>query len=194
MLQRSADDVSLDAPGMGQQQVKSLYAEFHVEAEQDMAASNEKARAIFVEKEYITIRIPGDKDNDIVREVRESDKRTWPTQYAAFKAGLEQPVTGTPLDQLPFLTKAQRLEFNAVGIKTAEQLLQMSDASAQKFMGINGIRKRAKDFMDAAAGAVPAIALRVELEKRDNEIEVLRKALEDQGRKIAELSLKNSKG
>jgi len=159
-----------------------------------MAASNEKARAIFVEKEYITIRIPGDKDNDIVREVRETDKRTWPTQYAAFKAGLEQPVTGTPLDQLPFLTKAWRLEFNAVGIKTAEQLLQMSDASAQKFMGINGVKKRVKDFLDAAAGAAPAIALRAELEKRANEIEVLRKALEDQGRKIAELSLKNSKG
>ena len=194
MLQRSADDVALDAPGMGQMQSRGLYAEFHMEAVQDTDASNKAARAIFKDREFITIRIPGDKENDVIREVRESDKQMWPTQYQAFKAGLDQPVTGTPLDQLPFLTKSQRLEFAAVGVRTAEQLSEMNDAVAQKFMGIHGIRKRVKDFLDAAAGAAPAIALRAELEKRDNEIDVLRKALEDQGRKIAELSLKNTKG
>ena len=188
MLQRSADDVSLDAPGMGQTQTRGLAAEFHMAAEQDMAASEKAGRPIFKEVERITIRIPGDKENDVTREVRFSDKQTWAPQYAAFKAGVEQPVTGTPLDQLPFLTKSQALEFAAVGIKTAEQMVAMNDAVAQKFMGINSTRKRVKDFLDAAAGAAPAIALRGELEKRDNEIEVLKRALSEQGQKIEELS------
>ena len=186
---RTADDISLDAPGMGQQQsTKGLYAEFHMEAEQDPAESEKQGRPVFKEVEYVTIRIPGDKDNDIIRAVRPGDKQAWPTQYAAFKAGLEQPLTGTPLAQLPFLTKAQVLEFNAVGIRTAEQLVEMSDAAAQKFMGIQAIRKKVKDFLDAAAGAAPLTAMRADLEKRDNEIAVLRNALAEQGKKIEELS------
>lgn len=186
---RTADDVSLEAPGMGSaNSTKGLFAEFHMEAEQDPAESEKQGRAVFKEVEYVTIRVPGDKDNDIIRAVRPSDKQSWPVQYAAFKAGLEQPVTGTPLTQLPFLTKAQVLEFNAVGVKTAEQLNEMSDAAAQKFMGINAVRKRVKDFLDAAVGAAPMTAMRSELEKRDTEIAVLKNALSEQGKKIEELS------
>ena len=182
-------DVSLDAPGQGTpDNSRGLYAEFHMEAEPDLAESAAQGRPVFKEVEYVTIRVAGDKDNDIIRAVRPQDTQMWPTQYAAFKAGLTQPVTGTPLDQLPFLTKAQVLEFAAVGVKTAEQLSEMSDASAQKFMGSHAIRRRVKDFLDAAAGAAPAIALRGELEKRDNEISVLKNALAEQGKKIEELS------
>jgi hypothetical protein len=182
-------DVSQDAPGMGSQaNTKGLHAEFHMEAELDPVESEKLGRQFYREVEYVTIRIPGDKDNDIVRPVRFSDKQAWPTQYAAFKAGLEQPVSGTPLSQLPFLNKAQVLEFGAVGVRTAEQLVEMSDAVAQKFMGAHAIRKRVKDFLDAAAGAAPITAMRAEMDKRDNEIAVLKNALAEQGKKIEEMS------
>ena len=86
---RTADDVSLEAPGMGSaNSTKGLFAEFHMEAEQDPAESEKQGRAVFKEVEYVTIRVPGDKDNDIIRAVRPSDKQSWPVQYAAFKAGL----------------------------------------------------------------------------------------------------------
>lgn len=181
------DTVQMDAPGMGMQP-RGLSAEFHIEAEQDMAESEKQGRPVFKEMEYITIRIPGDKDNDVIRAVRDIDKQTWPTQYAAFKAGLAQPLSGTPLAQLPFLTKAQVLEFAAVGVRTAEQLVEMSDVAAQKFMGVQGVKRRVKDFLDAAAGAAPITAMRGELEQRDNEIAVLKNALTEQGKKIEELS------
>lgn len=189
----SAEYVSPEAPGMDNanpSSIKGVYAEFHMNAEQDLDESEKQGRPVFRDVEYVTIRIPGDKDNDIIRAVRPNDRNLWPQQYAAFKAGLTQPVVGTPLDQLPFLTKAQVLEFNAVGIKTAEQLSEMSDASAQRFMGIQGIRKKVRDFLAAAAGNAPLTAMRTELDKRDNEIEVLKNALAEQGKKIEELSRK----
>jgi hypothetical protein len=142
-----------NAPGMGSSQMSPLYAEFHMEAMEIPDESAKAGRPIYKDVEFITIRIPGDKDNDVVREVRESDKRQWAQQYAAFKAGQEQVTVGTPLDQLPFITKAQRLEFAAVGIKTAEQLRDMSDGNAQRFMGIVGIKKKVADWLEAAAGA-----------------------------------------
>lgn len=186
---RTADDIALDAPGMGAvQSTKGLYAEFHMEAEQDPDETEKQARPVFKEVEYVTIRVPGDKDNDIIRAVRPQDKQAWPVQYAAFRAGLTQPVTGTPLAQLPFLTKAQVMEFGAVGVKTAEQLVEMSDVVAQKFMGAHTVRKKVKDFLDAAAGAAPLTAMRSELDKRDTEISVLKNALAEQGKKIEELS------
>jgi hypothetical protein len=173
--------------------VKGIYPEFHMDAVQDMEASEKAGRPIFKDEEFVTIRIAGDKDNDVVRPVRAEDKRMWPQQYAQFKSGQEQVVVGTPLDQIPFLTKAQRLEFAAVGIKTAEHIRDMPDSTAQRFMGIVSIKKRVADFLEAAAGAAPAIALRGELEKRDNEIAVLKQALDEQGKKIEDL-LKHKKG
>jgi len=97
---------------------------------------------------------------------------------------------GTMLSSLPFLTKAQVADLYAANVRTAEQLASMSDVLAQKFMGMHNLRKRAKDFLDAAAGNAPIERMNKELEVRDNTIAVLQKALDDQGKKIEEL-LKN---
>ena len=176
------------APGMGSKgQDPRLFVKFHMEAVQDEEASIEAGRPMFREEEFITIMVPGDRDV-IVRPVRYMDKQEHAVQYQAFKAGLEQPTEGTPLSVLPFLTKVQVAELNAVNVKTAEQLMGMSDVLAQKFMGINQLRQQVKVFLDAAAGAAPALKLQAELEKRDNTIAALQKALEDQGKKIEELS------
>lgn len=193
MQRPTLDDNS--APGMdgAAPPTKGIYAEFHMEAVEDAAESEKAGRPIYKDTEFITIRIAGDKDNDVVRPVRPQDKKLWPDQYKAFKAGQEQVVTGTPLDQIPFITKAQRLEFAAVGVKTAEQIRDMPDSVAQRFMGIQSVKKKVADFLEAAAGAAPAIALRGELEKRDSEIAVLKNALAEQGKKIEEM-LKAKKG
>lgn len=178
------------APGMRDQgQGGRLFVQFHIEAVQDMDLSTKEGRPVHVEQEFITIIVPGDRDT-IVRPVRENDKEQFAQQYTAFKNKQEQPVTGTPLAVLPFLTKAQVADLSAANVRTAEQLAAMSDVLAQKFMGLNSLRRRAKDFLDAAAGNAPIERLNAELEKRDTTIAVLQKALDDQGKKIEEL-LKN---
>jgi len=185
-----AQQLDYSSPGMNQQgQGGRLYIQFSSEAVQDMELSAKEGRPVHVEEEFITIIVPGDRDT-ICRPVRSTDREQYAQQYAAFKNKQEQPVTGTLLSVLPFLTKAQVADLNAANVRTAEQLAAMSDVLAQKFMGMHSLRKRAKDFLDAAAGNAPIERMNKELEVRDNTIATLQKALDDQGKKIEEL-LKN---
>ena len=178
----------LDSVTPGESNDSKLWIRFFMDAEQSIEESEKAGRPIYSEKEFIEIRIPGDKDEIRVRPVRYSDTQMYPRQYAAFKQGLEQPVTGTPLDKLPFITKAQAAEMAGVGIKTAEQLRDMSDANAQKYMGASQLRAKVKAFLDAAEGAAPALKMQAELEKRDGEIELLKQMVEQQSRKLEEMT------
>ena len=167
---------------------KKLFAQFFMEAVQDVAASEKAGRPIFKEEEFVRIRVPGDALNEVVREVRPIDRDTFADQYRAFKANQDQPLVGTPLDKVPFLTKARVLEFQAVGLRTAEHVRDMSDAVAQKFMDAHSIRKRIADFLASASGAAPVEQLNAELASRDEQIAVLKQALEAQGEKIEQLT------
>lgn len=177
------------AIGMQAQQTSRLYVQFHVEAVQDDHLSMEAGRPVHREEEFITLIVPGDRDT-IVRPVRPSDREQYAAQYQAFKNKQEQPVVGTPIALLPFLNKAQVADLIAANVRTAEQLRDMSDVLAQKFLGVHALRRQAKDFLDAAAGLAPTARLNAEIAKKDEEIGALKKALDDQGKKIEEL-LKN---
>ena len=149
-------------------------------------------RPFYEDQEFVTIYIPGDKDNVIFRPVRNVDKVQYGEQYRAFKANKDQPLTGTPLDKLPFMSRSQCLELAYFGIKTAEQLVGTSDVNGQKIMGWAALKARVQSFLEAAAGNAPAAKLQAELEKRDNEIDTLKKALAEQGKQIQAIS--NRKG
>ena len=167
---------------------KRLSATFFLEAVEDPDQSAAQGRPIFREEEWVRIMVPGDKDNIVVRTVRPIDKELYAAQYAAFKNRQEQPVVGTPLDKIPFLSKARVLEFQALGLKTAEQIRDMSDTIAAKFMDAHGIRKRIGDFLIAASEGAPVEKLQAELAERDAKIAQLMQAVESQGEKIEQLT------
>lgn len=181
-----ADQAAMDAYNAQTQQSQAgrILVQFTMEAEKDEQASIEAGRPIYREAEYVRKQIPGDKDNVIFRPVRHTDKIEFAQEYAAFKNGQEAPIVGTPIDTLPFFSKAQVAEFAAVGIRTAEHIRDMSDSVAQRFMGIQSIKKRVNDFLEAAAGAAPAEKLRAELEKRDATIGGLQAQLKDLAEKF----------
>jgi hypothetical protein len=107
--------------------------------------------------------VPGNVAEVRCRQVRPSDKQKWPQAYAAFKAGQEAPLPGTPLERLPHLTGSQVLEFKSIGIRTAENIIAISDVDAQKFMGINKIKQQTADFLALMEGTAPVAAIRSEL-------------------------------
>lgn len=184
--------VSSDAP-----QFNALIVEFYMDAVRDDRKSDGwveehfdygtqqlkqirhqgAGRDIYKDAEFIEIRIPMNLKEVRRRQVRESDKRRWPVQYAAFKAGLASPLIGTPVDKLPFLTKAQVLEFQAMGLRTAENVRDISDSDGQKLMGFQQLRRRVADFLAAAEGNAPLASMRSELESRDAEIAELKKQM-----------------
>jgi hypothetical protein len=107
------------------------------------------------------------------------DEHRWPEEWRAYREKRTNPTVGTPLDKLPFLTKAQVLEFQATGIRTAENLRDMPDSVSQKFMGINAVRSRVKAFLDAAEGVAISDKYQAELQTRDEQIAALQKQMQE---------------
>lgn len=158
---------------------RRLFVTFFKDAIKNVTASVEAGRPIFEERDFIRIVTPGSRDS-VVARVREGDQYTmrFPTQWARYKQNLDQAVSGTPLSQVPWMSVAQVAEFNAVGCKTVEQLVGMSDAMASRFMGFHGVKNRLQAYLDAAKDAAPALKLQAELEKRDDQIAELKTMLE----------------
>jgi hypothetical protein len=159
---------------------KMQYAQFYTGATKDEAASVTEGRPIFKDVPFVRIFVPGDKDNIIdqpawIDEAHEnSHSSRFPDEWKRFKDGLGAAESGTPLELLPGVSKAQVEEMKYFHVRTVEQLAGMSDSNSQKFMGVRKLQAEAKAYLERAAGAAPEKRLQAELEKRDNELATLR--------------------
>ena len=93
-------------------------------------------------------------------------------EYQAFKAGAAQTASGTPIDELPFLTEGKRLELkHGLKIFTAEQLASL-DGLGLKALGVGGrdLRDRAIAYLQAASEGADAAHLRDALADRDAQL------------------------
>ncbi len=178
-MQRSEADYNLTAQAFGEQAETGCFVQFRLHPKQDPIKSAAAGRPIFTDTEYIRIMAPGNKESVMDRPVREQDKQRFSKQYFAWKNGEEEKIEGTPLEAWPPLTKSQVEELKFFHIRTVEQLAQVSDADAQKFMGIGKFRQKARTFvLQANAGAAES-KLAEEIEKKDNEIAALQAAIDD---------------
>jgi len=90
-------------------------------------------------------------------------------EYQAFKAGAAQTASGTPIEELPFLTEGKRLELkHGLKIFTAEQLAGL-DGVALKALGAGGrdMVERAQAYLQSAAEGADTAHLRDALAERD---------------------------
>ncbi len=149
---------------------KKLMVMFYRDTIKNEQKSIEAGRPIFDEIDLIKIITPGSRDS-FVGDATPQYQERFPQQWSRYRQGKDQALgSGTPLNQLPWMTEGQIAEFNAVGCRTVEQLVGMSDALSQKFMGHHQIKQRAQAYLDAAAGVAPTLKLQAELEKRDSQI------------------------
>ena len=158
---------------------ETLYVRFFYHPHHDPEASIEQGRPIYRDREYVEIIVPGDKTTSVFRPVRDLDKGRFARQYQAFKSNEVQTNFGTPLEAWPGITRAQCEELKFFKIYTVEQLSGMPDSIASRFMGMNQLRTRAKDFLEASKGTVQLEQFRKAIEDRDSELEVLRRAIAD---------------
>lgn len=109
----------------------------------------------------------------------------FPDQYRRFKANQQQVAHGTPVEELPFLTAAKRLELKALSIYTAEALAAL-DGNELKNLGMGGreLKNQAQAFLDAASGTAG-------LTKMAAENAGLRQQLEDMRREMQEFMQAN---
>lgn len=166
-----------------------LYVRFFQHPRRNEVKSQEAGRPIFEDAEYIEIRIPGDKDNIVVRPVRPLDRSRFRERYLKFRQGIEDVVEGMPLEMWPVVTRAQAEELKFFNIRTVEQLAEVSDGLAQKFIGIHELKRKAKTYVEAAAGNAPLEKMEVALKERDNDLDVLRRANEELAKRLAALEV-----
>lgn len=164
---------------------KTLFVQFNLEPHQNMAKSAIEGRPIFEEREYIMIMVPGDKDSIVHRPAMESDKRRFEDKYDKWKRKVgDQAQSGTPLKMVPWLTPPQIKEMEYFNVYTLEQLASLADNHAQKFMGINALRQRAKDALQAAKDAAPLTTIRAEMDAKDEQLKAALQAINDQAARI----------
>jgi hypothetical protein len=111
--------------------------------------SRAENRRIYDDVEFVRIDIPGESKLRPDRPVQDEDKARWPKQYAAFKAGQDQPIIGTPLENWPVLSPAQVETYRSTGrIRTVEDIAGLTDSGVE-LLGPNGykIREAAKAFV-----------------------------------------------
>jgi hypothetical protein len=150
----------------------------------DEGKSQKEGRPIFEDKEFIEINAPGDKTSQIFRIATEADKRRFPRHYEAFKSHGNEGVIGTPLREWQLITRSQAEELACSKIGTVEQLAGINDANMQQVGPYLALRQLARDWLAKAKADAPAVEMRAQLEKRDNEIETLKGIMKQMGDQI----------
>lgn len=141
---------------------------FYIRPVKNEFKSNEAGRAIFEDREYVEIIIPGNRGTMVDAPVREEHKMRWPQRYAAFKAGAEQATEGTPIEEWAAITRSQAEELKHVNVRTVEILANLDDQNLQRAvpMGGHALRDKARRFIEQAQGAAPAEALAAKVEEQ----------------------------
>jgi hypothetical protein len=143
-----------------------------------------EGRPIFDEITYITIYVPGERDI-VHRKAYQRDFDRFPFQYQAFLNKKSQDhAGGTPLKVLTWMSIGQVKELEFFNCYTVEQLANMPDSAAKNFLAIQGLKTRAKDFLQASKEAAPLLALRTELDQRDSQISALQAQINDLVKKL----------
>jgi len=173
----------------------NLFVRFHMGAVLDPVASQLAGRPKFKDCPFVMIAVPGDKSVVIDRPVWDdenepnSDTQRFPKAWAAFKNGVGDDIqSGTPLSEWAAVTRGQVEELAHFKVRTVEQLANLSDQNAQKFMGSLALRQKAQDWLRASEKTRPFDELRAEMAKKDEAVEALRAELVSLQAKVAEAS------
>ena len=132
---------------------EGLLVRFFYKNVENKMESHAQGRAIFKEKTYIEIRVPGQRDVQACRPVTYADKQRFPRHYEAFEKRVEPPTEGMPLSEWPAITRSQVEEMSFMNIKTVEQLAIVKDANLSKFMNGHTLRDKAVKWLEFSENA-----------------------------------------
>ena len=146
--------------------------------------SEQEGRPIYHDVVMIRIQAAGDKLNIIERPIEEMDKRRFPLHWAHYQNTTKsEDHPGTPLSEIPGMTKGGAQTLKAAGFHTVEQFASASDQVLNSLGMSAGVsptafREQCKRFLGATADMAPAAKLQVELSQRDAKIAAMQAQLE----------------
>lgn len=165
-------------PNNRQTQDDQLLVKFFVKPRMNDAKSKDEGRPIYDDVEYIDIKILGSRTGGACRPASFADKQRFPKHYDAFKQRVEVPTDGTPLSEWSLISRSQAEELSFYHVKTVEQLAELNDNAASKFMAINTLKTKAKAWLEQTKGNAGEAKLQAELATRDEKIASLEAKLE----------------
>jgi hypothetical protein len=178
------DTIEYDVDDMMSDSDKGVYAKFYFFPMEDPKASAEAGRPVFADREFVEILAAGNQNNIVRRPASDMDKKRFRRQYALFKQGDEEQMIGTPLKEVPWITRSQVEEFAYRKIRTLEDLAGMSDAQCV-LPGMYDMKRKAEAWLKKASDAAPFTAMSAEMEALRAEIAALKAAAEEPKKKAS---------
>lgn len=156
---------------------KGVYARFYWRPKKDEAASAVEGRPIFKDTEYVEIIAAGNSNNIVARPVSDIDRNRFRKAYAKFKEGDSEQLVGTPLVEIPWMTRSQVEELAYMKVRTVENLAELNDGACSGVPGLYDLKRKAQAWVKKAEGAAPFTALQKENEDLKNRIAALEELL-----------------
>lgn len=151
-------------------------------------ASTEAGRPIHEPVDMVEIIHPGERDRHHVR-VHEGHKLEFAAKWAAYQAGLQPIIDGTPIETLYPHEPGLVTQFRALHIFTAEQLAGLTEQGISR-LGMGGRKhvERAAKFLEVAASTAGATRMQAELDAKTDEIDTLKEQMARMERQLAALA------
>ncbi len=150
-----------------------LRVEFRHVAKVDEAATMAAGETKWMNVEYITIHIPGDRTQIFDGPVTDRHRARFSERYGRWRRGQSAELDGTPITTWPGITPAEVNMLAQGGIHTVEALAGLSDGNAGKVGPVLALRDKARRYLDAAKTAAPLEALNAKLREKDGQIAAL---------------------
>jgi len=147
-----------------------------------------EGRPIYDDVDMIEIRVRGTKDNIVQRPVRPDDKARFREAWRHHQDGEKAVQSGTPLAQWPAMSTSQVEEMKYLGFVTVEQIAEANDGVVSSITGLQGLKNKAKAFIEYSKGAAPIEQLQAKLDSSANETETLRRQLAETQAALASLT------
>jgi hypothetical protein len=152
---------------------------FYTDTVPNKAKSDKAGHPVYDTIERAMVRVPGSRDETPVR-IDDKFMAEYGPLYERWKKTQEQPVDGVPLEQWAPLPKALVEEWKFFGVRSVQDLANLSDTNAQKMgMGVIEWRKKAQAWLEQAADHASSQRLVSENEQLKREIERLTKQVND---------------
>jgi len=150
-----------------------VYARFYWTSKQDIHASEQAGRPIFKDIEYVEILAAGNANNIIRKPASDMERYRFHREYAKFKEGDTEQLIGTPLSEVPWITRSQVEELNYRKVRTLEQLAELND-QACNVPGMYELKRKAGAWLEKSKEAAPFTAMQAEMDALRAELDAMK--------------------
>jgi hypothetical protein len=166
---------------------ENLIVSFYSQPVKLGAESDKAGRPIYQDVPYVWIRFPGDRTREVKRKATDEHKARFPRQWAAFERQQEYVEQGTPLEDIPWMSRSRALTLKGANIHTMENYAAVTDDRLHALgHGAREERDKCRTQMKLAADSAEALRLQGENQALKDDIALLKE-------QVAELAKKRGK-